>query len=59
MNEKLKINFHTVVILPISCLLAFSGCSSIEGTVANHRRTAFEEDGWYQPTQSPSFKIVH
>ena len=31
MNKKLKFNFHTAVILPIACLLAFSGCSSTEG----------------------------
>jgi hypothetical protein len=39
MNKKLKFNFHTVVILPIACLLAFSSCASIEGTVENHRGT--------------------
>ena len=38
-NKKLKFNFHTVVILPIACLLTFSGCSSLEGTVDNHRGT--------------------
>ena len=37
MNKKLKFNFHTVVILPIAWLLAFSGCSSIQGTLENHR----------------------
>jgi hypothetical protein len=38
-NKKLKFNFLTVLILPIACLLAFSGCSGIEGTVENHRGT--------------------
>ena len=37
MNKKLKFNFHTVVILPIARLLAFSGCSSTEGKVENPR----------------------
>ena len=39
MNKKLKFNSHTAVILPIAYLLAFSACSSIEGTVGNHRGT--------------------
>ena len=39
MKKRLKFNFHTAVILPIAYLLAFSGCSGIEGTVENHRGT--------------------
>ena len=39
MNKKLRFSFHAVVILPIVCLLAFSGCSSTEGTVENHWET--------------------
>ena len=38
-NKKLKFNLHTAVTLPIAWLLAFSGCSSIDSTVENHRGT--------------------
>ena len=54
------------VVLGVTVLLA-AGCSST-GTAVNARLIApvstnqhasgFEEDGWYQPPQSPSFKIV-
>ena len=52
-NEKLKFNFHIVVILPIACLLAFSGCSSID-----HRgRTSFEEDGGTNQRRARHLKL--
>ena len=36
-HENLVFNFHTMRILPIAWLVAFTGCSSIEGTAENHR----------------------
>lgn len=37
MNKKLKFVFHKMPILPIACLVAFTGCSGIKGTAENHR----------------------
>jgi hypothetical protein len=58
-NKKLKFNFHTVVILPIACLLAFSGCSSIEGTVENHRGTINLLKSIEQEHEKPENPPVH
>ena len=59
MNKKLKFNFHTVVILPIACLLAFSGCSSIEGTIENHRGTINLLKSIEQEHEKPENPPVH
>ena len=59
MNKKPKFNFHTVVILPIACLLAFSGCSSIEGTVENHRGTINLLKSIEQEHEKPENPPVH
>ena len=59
MNKKLKFNFHTVVILPIACLLAFSGCSSIESTVEHHRETINLLKGIEQEHEGPENPPVH
>ena len=58
-NKKLKVNFHTVVILPIACLLAFSGCSSLEGTVENHRGTINLLKSIEQEHEKPENPPVH
>jgi hypothetical protein len=39
MNKNLILEFHTMQILPIACLVAFTGCSGIENTAENHRAT--------------------
>ena len=39
MHENLVFDFRTMRILPIAWLVAFTGCSSIEGTAQNHRVT--------------------
>ena len=39
MNEKQKFDFHTMLILPIACLVAFTGCSATMSTAENHRVT--------------------
>ena len=59
MNKKLKFNFHTVVILLIACLLAFSGCSSIEDTVENHRGTINLLKSIEQEHEKPENPPVH
>jgi hypothetical protein len=59
MNKKLKFNFHTVVVLPIACLLAFSGCSSIEGTIENHRGTINLLKSIEQEHEKPENPPVH
>ena len=59
MNKKVKFNFHKVVILPIACLLAFSGCSSIEGTVENHRGTINLLKSIEQEHEKPENPPVH
>ena len=59
MNKKLQCNFHTVVILPIACLLAFSGCSSIEDTVENHRGTINLLKSIEQEHEKPENPPVH
>ena len=59
MNKKLKLNFHTVVILPIACLLAFGGCASIEGTVENHRGTINLLKSTEQEHEKPENPPVH
>lgn len=59
MNKKLKFNFHTVVILPIACLLAFSGCSSIEGTLENHPGTINLLKSIEQEHEKPENPPVH
>jgi hypothetical protein len=43
MNNKLKFAFRTMLVLPIACLVAFTGCSDIEATGKNHRVTANEQ----------------
>ena len=40
MNNKLKFAFRTMLVLPIACLVAFTGCAEIEATGENHRVTA-------------------
>jgi hypothetical protein len=55
-SEKLIFDFHTMLILPIACLVAFSGCSGIEGTAEKHRVTTnllnyIEED--HEKPQNP------
>jgi hypothetical protein len=59
MNKKLKFNFHTAVILPIAWLLAFSGCSSIESTVGNHRGTINLLKSIEQKHEKPENPRVH
>ena len=59
MNKKVKFNFHKVVILPIACLLAFSGCSSIEDTVENHRGTINLLKSIEQEHEKPENLPVH
>ena len=59
MNKKLKFNFHTAVILPIAWLLAFSGCSSIEGTAENHRGTINLLKSIEQEHEKPENPPVH
>ena len=59
MNKKLKFNFHTVVILPIACLLAFSSCSSVEGTIENHRGTINLLKSIEQEHEKPENPPVH
>lgn len=39
MNAKQIFDFHTMLILPIACLVAFTGCSAIVSTGENHRAT--------------------
>ena len=58
-NKKLKFNSHTVVILPIACLLAFSGCSSIEGAAENHRGTINLLKSIEQEHEKPENPPVH
>ena len=36
MNNKLKFAFRTMLVLPIACLGAFTGCSDFEVTGKNH-----------------------
>ena len=48
------------VILPIACLVAFAGCSGIEGTAENHRVTTnlvkyTEED--HEKTKNPRVRV--
>ena len=59
MNQKLKFNFHTMVILPIAGLLAISGCSSIEGTSENHRGTINLLKSMEQEHEKPENPPVH
>ena len=40
MNNKLKFAFRTMLVLPIACLVAFTGCADIEATGENHRVAA-------------------
>lgn len=58
-NKKLKLNFHTVVILPIACLLALSACSSIEHTVENRRGTINLLKSIEQEHEKPENPSVH
>ena len=59
MNKRLKFNFHTVAILPIACLVAFSGCSNIEGTVEHHRETINLLKSIEQEHEGPENPPVH
>jgi hypothetical protein len=59
MNKKRKFNFQTVVILPIAWLLAFSACSSIEGTVEHHRETINLLKSIEQEHEKPENPPVH
>ena len=58
-NKKPTFNFHTAVILPIAWLLAFSGCSSIESTVENHRGTMNLLKSIEQKHEKPENPRVH
>ena len=40
MNNKLKFAFRTMLVLPIACLGAFTGCSDVEVTSKSHQVTA-------------------
>ena len=40
MNNKLKFAFRRMLVLPIACLVAFTGCADIEATGEHHRVTA-------------------
>jgi hypothetical protein len=40
MNNKLKFAFRTMLVSPIACVVAFTGCSDIEPKGENHRVTA-------------------
>ena len=40
MNNKLKLAFRTMLVLPIACLGVLTGCSDLEVTGKNHRVTA-------------------
>ena len=49
MNKQLQFDFHTMLIWAAAWLVAFTGCSGIEGTAENHRvmtnlLTYIEED---------------
>jgi hypothetical protein len=46
-------------LLPIACLLAFSGCSSIEGTVENYRGTINLLKSIEQEQEKPENPPVH
>ena len=40
MHNKLKFAFRTMLVLPIACLGAFTGCADIEAAGENHLVTA-------------------
>jgi hypothetical protein len=49
---------RTVLMLPVACLLAFTGCSNIQGTSGNqaattHRVATYLEQSQEQPDNQP------
>ena len=60
MHENLVFDFRTMRILPIACLMAFTGCAAIEGVAENHRVTAnlatyIEED--HEKTENARVRV--